>query len=124
MIRIAAFNGAFLNSIEGGYGSNNKQYTNVQTNYFEEDGTNLSFFAERSNKELYNKYDGNMSHNVGINGHKQINEQVTIAGSINYNNIKNRVQLRNYLKTDLIKQVNNDTLFDYRLERKLTEYDG
>lgn len=92
----AAFNGAFLNSIEGGYGSNNKQYINIQTNYFEENGTNLSFFAERSNKELYNKYDGNMSHNVGINGHKQINKQVTIAGSINYNNIINGAYSEKY----------------------------
>lgn len=61
----------------------------IQTNYFQEDGTNLSFYGERSNKDLYDKYDGNMSHKVGINGYKQVNEQFTIAGSINYNHIKN-----------------------------------
>ena len=47
-----------------------------------------------------------------------------LVNVINDNNIKNRVQLRNFLKIDLVKQVNNDSLFDYRLERKLTEYDG
>lgn len=85
----AIFNGVYLNSIEGGYGSSDKQCMKIQTNYFQEDGTNLSFYGERSNKDLYNKYDGNMSHKVGINGYKQVNEQFTIAGSINYNHIKN-----------------------------------
>lgn len=85
----AEFNGAYLNSIGGGYGSNDKQYIKTETNYFEEDGTNLSFFAERSNKDLYNKYDGNIAYNVGVSSHQQINEQLTIAGSITYNHIKN-----------------------------------
>lgn len=85
----ATFNGVYLNSIEGGYGSNDKQCMKIQTDYFQEDGTNLSFYGGRSNKDLHNKYDGNMSHKVGINGYKQVNERFTIAGSINYNHLKN-----------------------------------
>lgn len=85
----AEFNGAYLNSIGGGYGSNDKQYIKAETNYFKEDGTNLSFFAERSNKDLYDKYDGNIAYNAGVSGHQQINERLSIAGSVIYNHIKN-----------------------------------
>jgi len=92
----AEFYGAYLNSIGGGYGSNNKQYIKTETNYFEEDGTNLSFFAERSNKDLYNKYDGNITYNTGVSSHQQINERLTIAGSITYNHIKNGAYSEKY----------------------------
>lgn len=78
------FNGSFLNSAKAGYGTQKKQELEGQSNYFEEDGDNMSLIINRSNKELNTLYDDNMASSLGLNFYKDIGGKFNLSGNIRY----------------------------------------
>ncbi|MDY3267126.1 MAG: outer membrane beta-barrel protein [Phocaeicola sp.] len=77
-------NGTIMSSVEGGYGSKNKYYTNAQLYKFKENGDNVSIFGTYGNKNFNTAYRGNKIGNIGGNISKKINEKLQLSGYMNY----------------------------------------
>lgn len=78
------FNGTLLASGKAGYGNNNKKDFDLQGNYFQKNGTNLSIIAHSGNLDMKTSYKDNIQENIAMNFMKKFNEKLSINGNLMY----------------------------------------
>lgn len=83
------FDGMLFSSAKVGWGSVNKQQQALTSNYFRQNGDNISLYAQRSNAEQTVRYKGNIATFAAFNFNKNISQKLSVNGSINYNASRN-----------------------------------
>lgn len=78
------FNGTLLASGKAGYGNHNKKDFDLQGNYFQKNGNNLSVIAHSGNLDMRTSYKDNIQENVAMNFMKKFNEKLNINGNLMY----------------------------------------
>jgi len=78
------FNGTLLASGKAGYGNNNKKDFELQGNYFQKNGNNLSAFAHSGNLNMRTSYKDNIQENIAVNFMRKFNKKLSINGNLMY----------------------------------------
>jgi hypothetical protein len=96
------FNGTLITSIEAGAGNEHKRLLDLISNYFKQNGDNLSLIARSDNRHLTTDYTGNIDNMAALNFNKKYNSTLTINGSVNYNGRKMGDESAGYTEEYLI----------------------
>lgn len=75
------FNGTLLASGKAGYGNNNKKDFDLQGNYFQKNGNNLSVMAHSGNLDMRTSYKDNIQENIAVNFMRKFSEKFSINGN-------------------------------------------
>lgn len=82
------FNGMLLSQAKAGLGTDDKQQQLLSSNYFRQNGDNISLYVQRSNAEQTVRYKGNMSTFLGFNFNKKMFEKLSFNCGFSYNHAK------------------------------------
>lgn len=96
------FNGTLMTSIEAGAGNEHKQIVDLISNYFRQNGDNLSLIARRDNRNHTTDYKHNIDNTAALNFNKKFKSDFSLNGSFTYNGRKAGTESASYTEEYLI----------------------
>lgn len=97
------FNGTLISSAEIGAGNEQKKLLDIISNYFKQNGDNVSLIARSDNRQLTTDYMHNLDNMAALNLNKKFNSDMSLNASVSYNGRKTGTESSGYTEEYLIE---------------------